>query len=255
MLKGPAMRLWKTTLPFMLAVVVASQAALAGGFVQKLPKDGTWVEYNIEAKGDAGGTAIEMSGTMKLKSVGTVTENGEKYRWIEIDSQMEVMGMKQRSVMKALAREKDFKADAKGPVKILRGWQQNQRGDTKMEAKKLTDEELSPTGQMSFLFGPKLKREKTIKSKKTIEYQKGKLEIATASTGEMEIKTSPNAPAEFKQKGKLTIWMHKAVPTGTAAMQMQMETLRKEMKISNMKMTISVQDYGKGAKSALPENK
>ena len=191
---------------------------------------------------------------MKLKSVGTASENGEKYRWIEIESQIEVMGMKQRSVMKALVREKDFKPDAKGPVKVLRGWQQNQRGNMKMEEKKLTDEELSPTGQMSFLFGPKLKRENTIKSRKTIEYQKGKLQIDNASTGELEIKTSPNAP-DFKQKGKLTLWKHKSVPSGTAVMEMQMETWRKDKVISKMKMTISVQDYGKGAKSALPENK
>lgn len=248
------MKLWKTTLLLLLAVAVASQSAFAGGFVQKLPKDGTWVEYNMEAKGDAGGTAIEMSGTMKLKSVGTVTENGEKYRWIEIESTMEVMGMKQHSVMKALVREKDFKAGAKGPVKVLRGWQQNQRGDMKMEAKKLTEEELSPDGQMSFLFGPKLKGEKKIKSKKTIEYQKGKLQIESASTGTMEIQASPKAP-DFKQKGNLTIWKHKSVPTGTAAMEMAMETWRKDKLLSKMKMTISVQDYGKGAKSALPDNK
>ena len=246
----------KLLLPLLLIGLAASSAYAGGGFLQTLPKDGTWVEYNVEMKAEAG-PMQEMSGTMKLKSVGTVTENGEKYRWFEIVFKGESNGMKQDTIIKALIREKELKAGAKAKsdIKILRGWQQATVGDKKMDPKELSEIELSGKGPVSFFFGPNLKKVEKVKKAKEIVYQKGKLKLSEATTGELDLNFNPNAPEGFKQKGKQTIWKHKSIPTGAAALEVQMEVHNKDKLVMKMRMMFNVQDYGKGAKSALPDKK
>lgn len=244
----------KLLLPLLLVGLATPSAFAGGGFLQKLPKDGTWVEYNIEMKTD-GPQMQDMTGTMKLKSVGSATENGEKYRWFEIEFKGESNGMKQNAVIKALIREKELKAGAKDGIKILRGWQQTTDGGKKMDPKELSETELSANGPIGFFFGTKLTKTKKVKQAKEIQYQKGKLKLTEATTGELNLKLNENTPKGFKQKVKQTIWKHKSVPTGTAALEVQMEVHNKDKLLMKMRMMCNVQDYGTGAKSSLPDKK
>lgn len=249
------MSLWKTAAPFVVAVAAFADSAFAGGgFLQTLPKDGTWVTYNMEMKAEEG-PMQEMSGTMKLKSVGTVKEKGKTYRWLEIEMRGEQNGMKQHTILKALIGEKELKPGAKGELEILRGWQQNTRGDTKMDPKELSAAELGGRGPLAMFFGTRLKDQKTVKQTKTIAYQKGELKIASAVAGDVQIELNENAPKDFKQSMRQTIWKHKSIPTGTAAIEMQMEISRQDKLLAKFKMVFNVQDFGKDAKSALPDKK
>ncbi len=69
-----------------LVLTVVTQNAAAGGPVQSLPKDGSWVKcfLELELSGPEGVNG-EHTGTWTIRSVGTKTVKGEKCRWIEIE--------------------------------------------------------------------------------------------------------------------------------------------------------------------------
>ncbi|MFQ5733332.1 MAG: hypothetical protein ACE5KM_15430 [Planctomycetaceae bacterium] len=239
----------------LVAALVAStsSASAAGGLFQTLPKDGTWTRYYMEMKSER--PMQMMTGTFTLRSVGSVTENGEKCRWVEMQMEGERDGKKEKGAFKFLVKEKDFKPGSKSVPEIVRGWIQNKADG---EVKELTDQEKSPDGMMVIFFGGHRKDVKKLKKEKVIDYQKGQLKITTGTTGTLELKPAPNAPAGFKYTVTQSVWPHKNVPFGTAAMEVQMEIKIKDMIASKMKMTFSVQDHGTGgeqAKSALPDKK
>ena len=60
------------------STVATALAADPVGFIQRLPKDGSWAKYK---EGESEG-----SGTLTLRMVGTTTEDGQKCRWLEIES-------------------------------------------------------------------------------------------------------------------------------------------------------------------------
>lgn len=249
------MLFWKIALPLVVVASAAVQPASAsGGFLQKLPEDGSWVSYFMEGKAEEG-PMQQLSGTMKLKSVGTETVNGEAYRWLELDFEGSSNEMKTRTLMKVLVREKDFKDKAARGMTIERGWQLNAFGDKKPMVKELSDSEKSPDGPMSFLFRCSMKKPIAIKKAKTIDYQKGRLKLETATSGELDVNFQQNQPKDYSSTFRQTIWKHKSVPTGTAALELQMEVRQKDKVVVKMTMLFTVQDYGKGAKSALPDKK
>jgi len=235
----------------MLLLTAAFASTAHGGIVQTLPKDGIWTSYytemTSETQADQG-----ITGIMTVRSVGSVEEDGEKCRWIEIEMKgTQKNGDKQNSIMKFLVREKDFKAGAKGTPKILRGWTKNNDQDIK----ELSEMELAG-GTINLILVGKAKDAKTVKKEKTIDYQKGQLKIATAVTGHPELKLGgENAPPDFKYNVKQTTWLHKKVPFGMAARELQIEIKVKDKIAAKMTMSFTVQDYGTGAKSACPDKK
>ena len=96
------------------ATVATASAADPVGFIQRLPKDGSWAKYK---EGETEG-----SGTLTLRMVGTTTEDGQKCRWLESESAEETR--KKTRITKILVREKDFAAGAKKTPEVLRGWGQ-----------------------------------------------------------------------------------------------------------------------------------
>jgi hypothetical protein len=229
---------------------VSGPAAFAGGgLLQSLPKDGTWTKYYMEMKQEAPATK-EVIGEFTLKSVGSVTENGKKCRWIEIEMKAEEGGKKRHSIMKFLVNEKHLKPGSKEAPEVVRGWN---RQDTGSEVKELSEMEKNPNGMMSIFFGGHRKDVKTLKDAKVVDYQKGKLKITDGTSGKLEMDLGPNAPQGFKYDVTQSLWSHKSVPFGTAAMELKMLIKRKEMVVANMTMKFTVQDHGTGAKSALPD--
>lgn len=232
----------------------ASSAHAAGGFVQSLPKDGEWVKFSVESDSRAG-LAAGGSGTMTLRSVGTVQEKGETCRWLEMDFDGDTNGTKVRAVMKFLVREKDFKPDAKEPPKVLRGWKMGRAGDNKDDVTELSNEEMSPGGPASMFLSTKLKDAKTVKEAKTIDYQKGRLKVESAELGELEMDAPQYVPQGFSSKFRQTIWKHKAVPFGTAAAAIDIKVKQNDNVLQDMTMKFEVLDHGKDAKSAFPDKK
>jgi len=241
---------------FAAVLVAPSSTAFAegGGLFRKLPKDGSWVRYFMEMKAETPQTQ-SMSGTFTIRSVGQADENGQKCRWLEVEMQGEQNGKKQYTVLKFLVNEKGFKPGSKEPIEIVRGWKKNQADG---EVKQLSANETDPQGMMSMFFGGQRKEVKTLKSEKVVDYQKGRLKIGSGTVGKMDLKPPANTPADFKYNVIQTVWPHKTIPFGTAAMELRMEFESKKKVVFKSKMTFNVEDYGVGgkdAKSALPDKK
>ena len=92
---------------------------------ETLPKDGTWARYYVLNTDEAG---VEKSGHQPIRFVGTVTENGEKLRWIEFvdtTSDESSVGGKPKTntdVHSFLIPEKALRAST-NPIRLfVRGW-------------------------------------------------------------------------------------------------------------------------------------
>ena len=74
-------------------------------------------------------------------------------------------------------------------------------------------------------------------------------------TGKVDYKFGESAPAVAKFDITQSIWTHKSVPFGTAMLITRMKVSIKDQVVLKAIMTFTVQDYGTGAKSALPDKK
>jgi hypothetical protein len=241
----------KSLAAFVAVLAVTGSASAGGGLLQSLPKDGTWTKYYMEMKSETPGMK-EMSGEFTIKSVGAATEDGKTCRWIEIEMTGEEGGKKKHHVMKFLINEKYFKPGSKAAPEILRGWT---RQDTGSEIKELSDMEKNPRGMMSMFFGGNRKDVKKLKDAKLVDYQKGKLKITDGTSAKLDLDAGPNAPPEMKYDVTQSLWSHKTVPFGTAAMELHMIIKIKDNVAANMKMKFTVLDHGTGAKSVLADKK
>lgn len=231
----------------------ASASAQAAAIIQSLPKDGSWAKFHLEITNDRQANQ-NMLGTMTIRSVGTVMENGEKCRWLEMQMEGEQDGKKQKNVMKFLVRERDLKAGAKGNVSILRGWQKNSlQGDVK----ELSHDEKAPNGPLSIFFGRTVKSSEKLKKEKVIDYQKGRLRIAEGTKSKLDFAPpgNPNVNLKIKYDVTLTTWPHKSIPFGTAAAGISMQVIVNNNVSLTTTMKLTMEDYGTGAKSALPDKK
>ena len=247
-----------STVAFLALISLSNVAHSAGGLIQKLPKDGEWATYYFEMKGMAQQQTQTMTGTFTIKSVGSVMENGEKCRWIEIEMKgveegtEEGEGKQQTHITKVLVREKDFAPGSKTGGKILRGWKKD---SVKADIKELSEFEKKGQSRMGMLFGGNRKDVKVLKKEKVVNYQKGRLKIAQGTIGKLEMKFTENAPKGFKYDVTQSVWPHKKVPFGTAAMELQMKVSFNGITAMDMKMTFTFQNHGTGAKSLFPDKK
>jgi len=231
-------------------VLTLSSSIQAGGLIERLPKDGSWTKFNLEFLVEIPQN-MNQTGTLTVRSVGRVTEKGKKYRWVEIEFQLERNGKKEKKVIKLLVAEKDIMPGAKKSPEILRGWKKNADRDPV----ELTDAEKQSSGEAAFFLSGPLKNQKTLKKKQVIDFQKGRLKIPSGITGKADFKIGSNGPAGVKSDITQSIWTHKSVPFGTAMLIMKMEVTLKDQLAIKAIMTFTVQDYGTGAKSVLPDKK
>ena len=62
------------------------QTARADGLIYQLPADGGQVRYDMEIDLTPGGQDVKAKGSVTISSVGQITLNGEKCRWIRPSS-------------------------------------------------------------------------------------------------------------------------------------------------------------------------
>ena len=88
--------------------------------------------------------------------------------------------------------------------------------------------------------------------KKSIPYQSGQLECDQALVGSSTFKPVPDND-NFQINIRYTVWQHEKVPTGVAGLKMEVTFKQKGNVAAQAEMTFDVQDFGKGAKSTLPD--
>lgn len=232
------MRSIPTTL-LVITLGLVTQTARADGLVYQLPEDGAYVVYDLEIELGKGKDIRKIKGTLKMSSVGTVTEKDKKCRWVEIKCNMVRSGEETVFISKILVPEKNLKAGENAYRKKIRGWNQSNAG----QANAMNG--ANGLEMAIFLCGP-FKDAKKLKPV-TVDSKLGKLDCEGVSGytnckgSSLEIKTT------FKTR------LHKKAPFGVVSTVMTIET--NEVWFKFLKITLTLKEVGKKAKSELPDSK
>lgn len=107
----------RCTVCMVICFLSAASFSRADGLIHKLPKDGSWVEYELTGSGltPTGEVRMTTTGTVTVKSVGQEKVDGKSCRWIEMEIAMEAKtsrGLRSRRIddYKLLIPEDDLAA-------------------------------------------------------------------------------------------------------------------------------------------------
>jgi hypothetical protein len=111
------------TAAIVVAIATLPCAARADGLIAKLPEDGIWAIYRAEGYKERGNkTREEITGSLRVSSVGKATESGEPCRWIELELSYKTDDGDKRWTEKLLIPEKYLTQGAAPAEHIVRGW-------------------------------------------------------------------------------------------------------------------------------------
>ena len=243
---------WVSTVTTLLMMITS--LVQAEGLIQKLPEDGSWVEYFLEGSETDVNDPNDVKGakgTLTISSVGTETVDGEKCRWIEIyvTSKQDNRNEEDQIILKLLIREKHLQKGKNPGKNIIRGWEKYSRGQQEGQVRKLRMVNSKPSIDFFnvLLVGP-LENSEKLKLKE-IETEKGKLKCA-GSKGEFSFEdTNGNRTDDIS--GVITIRKHEKVPFGVVLYNID----TKEPNGDKIKFNLKLREYGKQAQSQLPDNK
>lgn len=139
------------------AVCAMSVTARADGLIAKLPEDGTWATYKSEGYKERGNKSREdVTGLLKISSVGTTSDSGRPCRWIEIEHSYRTDNGDKRQTEKLLIPEKYLMQGEAPAEHIVRGWSQFDPlpDEGKPHAVDVLNGKPYPRGAAFFLLGP-----------------------------------------------------------------------------------------------------
>jgi hypothetical protein len=126
-----------------------SQTALADGLIYALPADGAQARYDMQIT--IVGQDVKIGGSVTVSSVGQVTVDNEKCRWIEIKMITKDGDQEQIGLSKVLIAEKHLGKDKSAGPNMIRAW--IKEGDmAPMEVKDFSDPKT--LALVAFLTGP-----------------------------------------------------------------------------------------------------
>lgn len=125
----------RVTVCMVIYFLSASGIGFADGLIHQLPKDGSWVEYELTGSGltPTGEVRMTTTGTVTLKSVGQEKVDGKSFRWIELEVAMEAKttrGLRSRRIddYKLLIPEDDLAAGKDPLAHVSRLFKKDVRG-------------------------------------------------------------------------------------------------------------------------------
>jgi hypothetical protein len=245
----------------MLLLSAIPVPALAGGLIQKLPKDGAWVKFYMDFRLDSV-ALVKNTGSFTIRSVGTESRDETKLRWIEFEEShgKSENGFRAYGLLdKYLVPESELVGEGNPLSKLVQRWH---RFDT--------DKPLKSTGPASrglkmihlpsVTKGMKSESRKVVQIKKarTFPYQQGEFECKSATRETYDFTEKfDGITITFRSRVTFTLWKHDAVPFGVAGAIIEFQRYDAKGKKLLMKQTfdLSVSDFGTNAKSALPGRK
>lgn len=225
-----------------ISLMLTAGSAFADGLIYQLPKDGTFVLYDLDFKLTAGDQNIEAKGAFRVSSVGTVTENDKKCRWIEVKMTINAGGKDRVVIGKLLVPEENLKAGGNVFGSKIRGWVRLREN---AEVKALDDDNSGP--MPAFLCGP-LNEAKELAAV-VVDSKLGKLECKGVS-----------GYTEFKDRGKdsratFETRRHEKAPFGVVSTVIKFARERNGELKQEADMKFTLKETGTDATSDLPDSK
>jgi hypothetical protein len=222
--------------------VLGPDTARADGLLYQLPDDGSWVRFDASYtfKLDGMEKAGQGTGTMTMASVGKALDGSEACRWIEFKVQLKDSGMEHTLIRKLLIPEKYLKKGENPTAHVVRGWA------------KFNDEAVERAVPIhgrwpAYLSGP-LQDEKKLDGQ-LVESKLGALRC-DGVTGWIEYKEG-----DVHMKVTFETRLHEKAPFGVVSCRMQFEMKRDGKVQQTVDATLKLTDFGKDARSALPDHK
>lgn len=233
------------------AAAIATNPAHADGLIRKLPEDATWATFKVEGYKEKRNNRKEpVAGWMRMSSVGSATEEGQPCRWIEFDDTFSKGERPERRVInKLLIPEKYLTAGETPGEQIVRGWSrfdQPEQGSVrpldKLEGKPFASQ------AWVYLVGPATDEQKL--EPITIDHKKLGQITCERRTGTFRAKI-PHLEGPLEVSGAFEARLHDRAPFGV----MWYEFTGREPDGRELKVTLSLDDFGPTAVSALAESK
>ena len=212
------------------------------GLVYRLPKDGTWAQFDMRTLKRIGGAQQwEDQGTLRLASVGQVTEGGQSCRWIEMQCDSDGRTL----VAKALIPEK-YLGRGQDPLEhVLRGW--IRQGNAKPKELKSPRDPLQ--SMLPVVLAPPLQDQRRLE-KKAVESKLGKL-TCEGVTGyiRFEIASGPFRAGKMTMETRL----HPKAPFGVVSSQWVFSLEQEGQAPREFTTSLTLKDFGSKAKSELAD--
>ena len=216
----------------------------------KLPEDGWWIRYFVTIKQEGNGQVQEYTNLITYSLVGTVIEEDEKNRWVEI-KEITRYGPKEKSFLyKFLIPEKDLLESEQPLDKVKRAWlKANELAPSPVEKGRIRAAILP-------IFPGMWRNAERVDNKQTFDYQKGRLTINQAMT-----KTDSQTVNKYLTKRHINkVITHHHIAWFDQASSPVLTALKTRTKISDGGEVVStedddmvIEDTGTDAKSELPE--
>lgn len=220
----------------------AAATARGDGMLYQLPEDGAWVQFDLTAVSKFGSREEDAKGTLRMASVGRITENREPHRWIEVKFDAKTSDGKNEVLLsKVLVPEKFLKKGEKPLAHVIRAWLR--KDDKKPEKIDIANDfrNLEDSPWLVILAGP-LKDAKQLDAI-TVESKRGKLSCAGVNG------TMPLGGQDSKGVVSVETRLHDNAPFGVVSSRWVL-THGKE---GTMTFQLKLADYGTKAQSELPD--
>ena len=218
-----------------LCFFLLADATQAGGLINNLPEDGSWVLFKAKSEFDFQGNLQSFERELKVASVGKQEVEGEPGRWIELST--EFAG--QRVVAKLLIAEKYLKADQNAFAHVAKSWALNPQGDVV---------EL-PESRMSRLLIFALGVPHFDKPEKQPK-EKIKTDLGEYECEHLKGETELDGPMDTKVKLGGEYWTTDKVPFGLVKAK-----VKGDLGIGSIDTDLQAVKVGKDAKTELPDAK
>ncbi len=222
----------------------------------KLPEDGWWIRYVYTDKQEANGQVREFTEKIIYSLVGTVLEDGEKCRWVELKTQTTLRGEEDVNFLKFLVAEKELMENEQPLEKLKRAWgNSSKRGLRELKL----GQGIKSESKFLRIFPGVWQKSERINQERIVDYQKGRLTMLQAR------KRCATMPINVINAGGLqktvnrtsiietTVWFDQVTSPVIAAERIQTKEYEKEKLILSREENIVIEDIGFDAKSSLPE--
>lgn len=241
----------------LVCVLVCHAPLSADENVSQLAADGWWISYLTTAKAVAGQNVNEYTLKATYSLVGTDVVDGERCRWLEVNSVFSRKGQNDSVYLaKLLVSEKDL-LESEEPVDMFkRAWLKVNDQDVRAAT---VGKDLTPYNTRMIVFPGAWQKTERIGNEKIIDYQRGRLTIPEARTRQVNMpdKTIPQRakkPIAVKEVAEYTAWFDPKTSPAVATARIQRKIYYDDKLSATIEDDIVLQDHGTDAKSQLPEN-
>ena len=236
-------------------ILIHSLDAQAQEQTTKLPEDGWWIRYlSVKKEKIIGSRDQEFTRKETYSLVGTVKENGETCRWIEVNSVYLAREKENVVIRKFLVPEKDLLERERPHEALKRAWSKVNEFDVREVN---VGREINSYDTQLIIFPGMWEKADRVDTEKVVDYQQGRLTILQAGVLNVTLPVNRSRNGVQLQRKHIieyTTWFDRKTAPVFSAASIQTKSYRNDELEATFEEEMIIQDSGFDAKSQLPDN-